>query len=57
MSTSDSGAGSSVAPGKDNVMQPISNGGSSFNAMISGDLLDSLIDHQEDLSLTFNDFI
>ena len=55
--SSDSGAGSSDTPGNDNIMQPISNGGSSFNAMISGDLLDSLIDHQEDLSLTFNDFI
>ena len=55
--TSDIGGASSVAPDKDNIVQPISNGGSSFNAMISGDLLDSLIDHQEDLSLTFNDFI
>ena len=54
---SDIGGASSVAPDKDNIVQPISNGGSSFNAMISGDLLDSLIDHQEDLNLTFNDFI
>ena len=54
---SDIGGASSIAPDKDNIVQPISNGGSSFNAMISGDLLDSLIDHQEDLNLTFNDFI
>ena len=34
-----------------------SNGSFSVNALISGDLIDSLIDHTQDLSIGFNDFI
>ena len=33
------------------------NNSSNSNALINGDLIDSLVNHTEDLSLSFNDFI
>jgi Ca2+-binding RTX toxin-like protein/DUF971 family protein/acetolactate synthase small subunit len=53
----DSEMGSSDNSTIDVPSSPSSNNSFNSNALISGDLINSLIDHTEDLSIGFNDFI